>query len=140
MIFKFNFVKSTETVCGTGAASSRAKKYRSCDEFLTHVETKFDEIVIGGLESRLRGPVSEKLVSDTVLLPAENRNIVHTLNQAYFDQYGSTKPAPKVCQKMAEILKRKFPATFRVKQVVQTVFGGKESQGHLLELTIPVKL
>ena len=72
MISEFNFVKSTETVCGTGAASSRAKKYRSCDEFLTHVETKFEEIVIGGLESRLRGLVYEKLVSHTYLLGAEN--------------------------------------------------------------------
>ena len=125
VISEINFDKSSETVGGIGASSSssRARKFRSYDEFLTHVEANFDEIVIGGLESRLRGPVSEKLGSDSVLLPTENRNIVHSLNQAFFDQYGATKPVPKVCQKMAEILKRKFPATFRVKQVVQTEFG-----------------
>ena len=60
--------------------------------------------MIGGLESRLCTSVSEKLVSDSIIIPAENRNIVLSLNQAYFDQYGPVKPSPKVCQKMAEMV------------------------------------
>ena len=121
VLSEFNVVESN--AIGSSRAASSRPRFRSCDEFLTHVESHFEEIVIGGLESRLRGPVSDKLVRDAVLLPAENRSILHSLNQAYFDQYGPLKPAPKVCLKMAEILKRKFPATFRVKQVIQTEFG-----------------
>ena len=90
---------------------------------LTDRENRFDKVIVGGLESWLSGAATQKLKNCDVLLPGENRYIVHAVNQAYFEKYGPVKPDTKVCQKMAKILKRKFPSTFCVKNVVTTSLG-----------------
>ena len=106
-----------------GGKEIGSRKFRSSNEFLTDLENRFEEIVVGGLESMIRSSVAKKLKNNEVLLPAENRSIIHSVNQVYFDQYGSTRPDSKLCQRFAEILKLKFTSTFRVKQVVRTEQG-----------------
>ena len=104
--------------------NSNMPQFRTMEEFFSDLEVRFQEIVVGGLDAKLRASVGEKLLNGEVLLPVENRNVIHAINTAYALQYGSKeKPHPKACGRMADILKSKFPATYKVKQVVSTDFG-----------------
>ena len=127
---------SSSRVSGDAGGSERqvhgGKKFRSLGEFLSNVDKNFEAIVIGGLEGGMRKSVGEKMKNKQELLPKENIGIVHALNQVVFDEYGAERPDPKVCQKLGEILKDKFPQTFRIEKAVQTSFGAlkmKKSKG-----------
>ena len=102
------------------------KRFRSLGEFLADVDENFVDIVIGGLEFGLRKAVEEKLQARKDLSPKENMAIIHSLNQVVFEEFGSERPDPKMCQKLSDILKDKFPQTYRVKMTVQTSFGSLE--------------
>jgi hypothetical protein len=93
------------------------KRFRSLGEFLADV---------GGLEFGLGKAVEEKLQARKDLSPKENMAIIHSLNQVVFEEFGSERPDPKMCQKLSDILKDKFPQTYRVKMTVQTSFGSLE--------------
>ena len=127
---------SAPRVSGDSGGSERqvqgGKKFRSLGEFLSNVDKNFEAIVIGGLEAGMRKSVGEKMKNKQELLAKENMGIVHALNQVVFDEYGAERPDPKVCQKLGEILKDKFPQTFRIDRAVQTSFGAlkmKKSKG-----------
>ena len=99
------------------------KKFRSSAEFLTMLNLEFESIVIGGVESGYRNNIVEKMKKGEELIPTENMKVVHALNQVYHDEYGSTKPDSRMCQSLGELLKSKFPQTFKVQKVVKTSFG-----------------
>ena len=109
-----------------GEVRSAGKEFRSMGEFLTHVDSDFVSAVIGGLEAGLRRTCEVKLVNKNELLPKENIGIIHALNQTVYNEFGPDRPDPKFCHKLAEILKSKYPQTFRVKKTVQTSFGSLE--------------
>ena len=99
------------------------KNFMSEAEFLADLDSRFEMIVIGGLEVGMRKSVKEKLTSDKVLLGKENNAVINSLNLAVASQFGNNRPSAKLCAKLAEILKNKFPATFRVQAAVQSSFG-----------------
>ena len=108
------------------------RKFKSSGEFLASIDNKFEKVVVGGMEAGIRKSVKEKLKNKIKLAPKENISIIHALNQVVFDEYGSMRPDPKLCQMLSEILKEKFPQTFRVGEVVQSSFGPlklKKSKG-----------
>ena len=99
------------------------KKLKNQNEFVTELDQKFEEKIIDGLEAGLRLPIKEKLENDTILLPKENNAILNSLIQYLLDQYGPVRPDKKFCERLAELLRRKFPATFREKYVVSSTVG-----------------
>ena len=116
-------VRNNQEITGAIEQPAKTKQFRSLAEFLTNVDKDFDVLVIGGLESGLRNSVMAKLQSINALTPRENISIIHALNQVYYNEYGNKRPDPKTCQKMSEILKGKFPETFKVHKTVKTTFG-----------------
>ena len=110
----------------------KGRKFRSLPEFLQNVDENFDKVVIEGMEAGLRKSVKKKLMSKEVLNAKENMSVVHSLNQVLFDEFGPKRPDTKLCQSLGEILKEKFPQTFRVEKAVKTSFGTlkiKKSKG-----------
>ena len=99
------------------------KRFKSQAEFITELDQKFEEKVIDGLEAGLRLKIKEKLENNTVLIPKENNAIVNSLLQYLFDQYGPVRPDKNFCERLAELLKYKFPATYREKYVVNSPLG-----------------
>lgn len=99
------------------------KKFLGEAEFLGHLDSGFEIKVIGGLEVGMRKSVKEKLQTDQVLSGKENNAVINSLNLAVADQFGKTRPSAKLCAKLAEILKNKFPNSYRVQTAVQTCFG-----------------
>ena len=99
------------------------KKLKNQNEFVTELDQKFEEKIIDGLEAGLRLPIKEKLENDTILLPKENNAILNSLLQYLLDQYGPVRPDKKFCERLAELLRCKFPATFREKYVVSSTVG-----------------
>ena len=99
------------------------KKLKNQNEFVTEIDQKFEAKIIDGLEAGFRLPIKEKLKNDTILLPKENIAIVNSLIQYLADQYGPVRPDKKFCERLAELLRCKFPATFREKYVVSSTVG-----------------
>ena len=99
------------------------KRFKSQAEFLTELDKEFEKKVIDGLEAGLRLKVKEKLATNIQLIPKENNAIVNSVLQNIFDQYGPVKPDIKFCERLAELLKIKFPATYREKYVVNSPLG-----------------
>ena len=99
------------------------KRFKSQAEFITELDQKFEEKIIDGLEAGLRLKIKEKLDDNDVLRPKENNAIVNSLLQYIFDQYGPVRPDKKFCERLAELLKYKFPATYREKYVVNSPLG-----------------
>merc|ERR1712240_208066 len=99
------------------------KKLKNQNEFVTELDQKFEEKIIDGLEAGLRLPIKEKLENDTILLPKENNAILNSLLQYLLDQYGPVRPDKNFCERLAELLRCKFPATFREKYVVSSPVG-----------------
>ena len=60
--------------------------------------------------------MKQKLENGIALLPSEDMAVIHSINQSYFDEFGSSKPDPKSSQMMSDLLKRKFPSTTRLKK------------------------
>ena len=63
------------------------------------------------------------MLGNVPLLPKENNAVINSVLQAIFDQYGSERPDYKFCDKLAEVLKVKLPATFRLENTVQSPLG-----------------
>ena len=80
------------------------------------LDLEFESVVIGGVESGYRKNIVEKMKKGEELTPSEN---MHALNQAYYEEYGSIKPDSRMCQSLSELLKSKFPQTYRVQKVVK---------------------
>ena len=99
------------------------KRFFSASEFVTNIENNFEVEIIGGLEAGLRCSVSDKMKNNVPLLPKENNAIVNSILQAVFDQYGPERPDKKFCEKLADVLKAKFPSTYRITSSVQTSLG-----------------
>ena len=99
------------------------KRFKSQAEFLTELDKEFEKKIIDGLEAGLRLKVKEKLATNIQLIPKENNAIVNSVLQNIFDQYGPVKPDIKFCERLAELLKIKFPATYREKYVVNSPLG-----------------
>ena len=99
------------------------KRFKSQAEFITELDQEFEKKVIDGLEAGLRLKVKEKLATNILLIPKENNAIVNSVLQNIFDQYGPVKPDIKFCERLAELLKYKFPATYREKYVVNSPLG-----------------
>jgi hypothetical protein len=100
------------------------RSYVGESEFLQDLDTNFEKVIIEGLEAGLRKPVREKLVSNQVLLAKENNAVINSLNLVISNQFGKEeRPNSKFRAKLAEILKSKFPATFRVQSAVKSSFG-----------------
>lgn len=117
--------KDFQSSPSSNVLKSPKTKYRSTGEFLMNVDVNFESIVIEGLESGLRGAVIQKLMDKKNLNEKENMAIVHSVNQAVFDNYGAARPDPKFCQQLGEILKKKFPGTYGIEEFVETDFGPK---------------
>ena len=99
------------------------KRFLSEAEFLVDLDNRFEEIVIDGLEVSLRNPVREKMNKNEKLLGKENNGVINSVNMAVCEQYGKSRPSNKLCTNLAEILKAKFPATFRIQSAVNSSFG-----------------
>ena len=99
------------------------KRFKSQAEFLTELDKEFEKKVIDGIEAGLRLNVKEKLATNIQLIPKENNAIVNSVLQNIFDQYGPEKPDIKFCERLAELLKIKFPATYREQHVVNSPLG-----------------
>ena len=99
------------------------KKLKNQNEFVTEIDQKFEAKIIDGLEAGFRLPIKEKLKNNTMLLPKENIAIVNSLIQYLADQYGPVRPDKKFCERLAELLRCKFPATYREKYVVSSTVG-----------------
>ena len=110
-------------------SSSKRKRFRGIREFVTNLDKHFEEIVIGGLDSGLRKSVHDRFMRKEKLLPTENMNIIYSLNQAYYDEYGDIKPDRDSCQLLGDLLKDKFPTTFRKRDAVKTAFGTLQIKG-----------
>ena len=107
--------------------SARRDSFMSETEFLVKLSNSFSDVVIGGLDSSVRSSVADKFVSGLKLSSKENNSVINSLNQAVSEQIGCEKrPNAKLCDKLAEILKCKFPSTYRVLNTVQTAFGTLE--------------
>ena len=102
---------------------SASKRFVSESAFVSDLEKNFDAKIISGLEAGFRLSVSEKMVQDLPLLPKENNAVVNSLIQAIFDQYGPEKPDKKFCEKLTEVLKVKFPSTYRMEMAIQSPLG-----------------
>ena len=98
--------------------------FLSDSEFVSQLEQHFEEKVIGGMEAGLRTSVVEKVRSDKILLPKENNALINSIIQAVYEQFGGhDRPSFKLCEKLANLLKFKFPSTFQVKTTVQSPLG-----------------
>ena len=104
-------------------SAQKGKNFRSLGEFLSSVDDNFVEIVIGGMEAGLRKSMKEKLINKDELNVKENMGVVHSINQVVFDEYGPRRPDKQICQSLSEVLKDKYPQTFRVEKAVKTSFG-----------------
>ena len=112
--------------------NEEGRKFRSLGEFLQNVDDNFEKVVIDGMEAGLRKSIKNKLKNNEELIAKENMALVHALNQVLFDEYGPKRPDTRLCQSLGEILKEKFPQTFRVEQAVKTSLGTlkiKKSKG-----------
>ena len=108
---------------GTSGYVEQGKQFKSHGQFLNDLANEFESKIVGGLEAGLRSQVNEKLAKDIILLPKENNAVVNSLLQNIFDQYGPEKPDKKFSERLAEVLKMKFPSTYRVQSVVQSPLG-----------------
>ena len=99
------------------------KKFKNQNEFVTELDQKFEEKIIDGLEAGLRLPIKEKLENHNTLNPRENNAIVNSLIQNLSEQYGPVRPDKKFCERLAELLRCKFPETFREKYVASSTVG-----------------
>ena len=109
-------------VAGPGP-SNRVVPVLSESEFLRDIMEHFETKIIGGLEAGLRQSVLEKLVDNMSLLPKDNNSVVNSIIQAVFDHFGPEKPDYKFCEKLAGVLKAKFPSTFNTEAVVNSPLG-----------------
>ena len=64
--------------------------------------------------------MKEKLKNKKELNMKENMGVVYAVNQVVFDEYVPKRPSMQICQSLSEILKDKYPETFRVERVVQS--------------------
>ena len=88
--------------------------------------------LMDGMESGLRKSIKKKLRNYEELIAKENMALVHALNQVVFEEYGPRRPDTRLCQSLSEILKDKFPQTFRVEKAVKSSLGTlkiKKSKG-----------
>lgn len=92
-------------------------------DFVKILMEQFEVKIIGSLEAGLRSSVTEKMLKNTPLLPRENNSVVNALIQVVFDQFGPEKPEHKFCDRLAGVLKGKFPATFNTEEAVQSSLG-----------------
>ena len=99
------------------------KKLRNHNEFVAELYEKFDEKVIGGIEASLRLTIKQKFETDDKLNARENNAIVNSVIQCLSEQYGPARPDQKLCDKLAELLRCKFQATFKEKYVVNSDLG-----------------
>ena len=99
------------------------KKLKDHYEFVTELYQKFDEKIIDGIEAGLRLPIKEKLENDDKLNARENNAAVNSLIDCLSEQYGPVRPDKKLCIRLAELLRCKFPATFKEKYVVSCDMG-----------------
>ena len=100
------------------------RRYVGESEFLVDLDINFEKVIIEGLEAGLRKPVREKMTSNKVLLAKENNAVINSLNLVISNQFGKEeRPNAKFRAKLAEILKSKFPATYRVQNAVRSSFG-----------------
>ena len=114
--------EETVVVAGPGP-SNRVVPVLSESEFLRDIMEHFETKIIGGLEAGLRQSVLEKLVDNMSLLPKENNSVVNSMIQAVFDHFGPEKPDYKFCEKLAGVLKAKFPSTFNTEAAVNSPLG-----------------
>ena len=99
------------------------RRFRGVQEFVSYVDDEFESIIIGGLEAGLRKNVLQKFNNNLRLSKEENMKVIHSINQAYQEQFGSAKPDDKACKALGQLLKDKFPETYRVRTTVKTAYG-----------------
>jgi len=100
------------------------KRFMSHIEFAVNIEEDFESKIIAGLEASLRFSVAAKLITGERLLPKENNGVVNSVLQAILDQFGAERPDNRLCERVADVLKIKFPATYRCNSSsVQTTLG-----------------
>ena len=108
---------------------SGGPRFTSVTDFVMELERNFENKVITGLEVGLRSAVLVKYRQNLVLLPKENNAIVNSVLQAILDQFGSQeRPAKNLCEKLSDLLKVKFPATYRLQAAVQSPLGALAMQ------------
>ena len=124
-------------------SKNNTMKFQSFTDFTKKLDEKFEEIIISGIQSGLRKSIQEKLSSGKELIPKENNAVINSIIDAVNEQYGANRPPMKLCDMLAELLKLKYPITYRINKTVMTAVGelavskkkGEGGHGNLAQRT-----